>query len=144
MLFAELKFKVKTGSAKGHADKIQTFVNDMLALIPENEAEKIYFSPKIHAVDDSTIAIGQKIHFPNRGYRLSEDFHTVLNHTGQQINLEAELSTSIEDLMASTQPILKSLAEGFKFTATLKFISNMKKVLLELSKVEDDDSRKGL
>jgi hypothetical protein len=140
VLFVELKFRVKSGSAQKHAQEIQEYINSMMAIIPESEDE-IYFLPRVHAIDENTIGMGQKIHFPRSIPAVDEEFHAVLNHAGQHLHLTAELGTSIEEIMSSDEPMLKSLAKGFKITHTQCLIGNMKKLLLELSKTEDETKK---
>lgn len=62
VFFVELKFRVKPGSASGHANTISDLINQFFSKIPADEDE-IYFKPRCHAIDDSTIGIGQKLHF---------------------------------------------------------------------------------
>jgi hypothetical protein len=101
----------------------------------------MHYLPKCHALDDSTIAIGQKIHFPNKAPKLDEEFHSVLNHAGQHLHFTVELGTSIDEIMASEEPILKSLSKGFRVSHTQCLIGNLKKVFVELSKSEKDEHK---
>lgn len=101
----------------------------------------MYFIPRVCALDENTIGLGQKIHYPRKGPKIDEEFHAVLNNAGQHLYLSAELGTSIDEIMASEEPMLKSLAKGFKVTHTQCLIGNMKKLLLELSKTEDETKK---
>lgn len=48
--------------------------------------------------------------------KIDEELHSVLNHSGQHLDFTLELGASIDEVMASTEPLLKSLNRGFKFT----------------------------
>jgi hypothetical protein len=112
----------------------------MVKLIPVDA--DAYFKPKISALDDHTIAIGIKIHFPNK-MRMPDDFHQVLSHCGQHIHETFELGTSIEEIMKSEEPVLKSLTKGFTVTGSVCIVSNLKKVFMELMRNEENQEKLG-
>ena len=141
-MFVEIKISTAPGKAKEHADWLGPEILKAAAIIPESE-DDFYFKPKVSAHDDSTIAVGLKIHFPNKAPMI-QDFANVLNHCGQHIHYTVQLGTSIEDIMKSTQPVVKSVAEGFNVQAKTCIISNMKKVLMELAKDEKYGDKIGM
>jgi hypothetical protein len=57
VFYIEIRFQVKAGSAATHANELNDLYAKFFALGPKDETE-IYFKPKIHAIDDHTIAIG--------------------------------------------------------------------------------------
>lgn len=61
-------------------------------------------------IDANTIAIGQKIHYPNKAAKLDEEFHGMLNHSGQHLHLNLELAPSIDEIMSSEQSLYRNLA----------------------------------
>ena len=107
----------------------------MLKIIPDDE-HAAYFHPKVTAHDESTIAVGLKIYLRNKVPMIPE-FVPILNHAGQQIQYTIDLGTSIEKVMSSEEPLLKSLSSGFRVEAKASLISNMKRVFMELSKHEE-------
>jgi len=107
----------------------------MINLIDEAD---LYFLPKFHAIDDHTVAIGLKLHTPNKA-KLPEEFHPVLKNAGQHIHWKVELGSSIADVMNGGEPIVKALNKGFKVTHKHCVISNMKKAIMEM--VKDEEKR---
>ena len=132
--YFEIKITTEAGKATEQVDLLVPRIDALIdTLAPEDNS--IYFKPKISALDDSTIAIGLKIHFENT-QKVPEEIATVLNHAGQHAHFTVELGTSITDTMKSEEPVLKSLSKGFKVTSKVCIISNMKKIFLELAKDE--------
>lgn len=92
--------------------------------------------PKITALDECTIVIGQKLWIRNKAPMIPE-FVPILNHAGTHVHLTAELGTSLEKLMSSDEPLMKSLSNGFRVEAKSCMISNMKRVFMEMGKSEE-------
>lgn len=61
-----------------------------------------------------------------------------MNHAGQHMHVDVELGTSVEEIMASEEPMVKSLTKGFKVKYQTCFISNVKKLLLQISKSDNE------
>jgi len=96
----------------------------------------MYHKPLLTAIDDETIAIGQKVYFNNKVPMIPE-FVPILNHAGQHAHFTLELGSSIEKVMKSEEPLLKSLSEGFRVEAKTCIVSNMKRVFMEMAKSEE-------
>jgi hypothetical protein len=99
-------------------------------------AEMQYLKPKCIASNDSTLSVGVHIPFNNPA-AFPEDIQTKLKHAGQNVRLEIDLGTCVEELLASDKPLIKHLMQGFRFHIEMSVISNLKKLLLELSKNEE-------
>jgi len=140
-LFAEIRITTEAGKAQEHADYFGKEITDMVNIIPDSE-DSAYFKPKISALDDHTIAIGLKIHYPN-SFPMPDDFHQILSHCGQHIHAQLELGTSIEEIMKSEQPVLKSLTKGFSVSKKVCIVSNLKKVFMELMRNEENQEKLG-
>ena len=111
----------------------------MISVVPKEE-DGFYFNPRCHAIDDQTIAIGQKFHFSNKAKAnvIPPELHSVLNHAGQHMHFDIDLGTSVEEIMASNDSLLKLLNQGFRVQKSLCLISNFKRVLMEFSKTDDE------
>lgn len=132
----EIKFAVSPGSAESHAAAINEKLPEIFKLsIPSD----FYFRPKVLALDDSTIAIGVKVHVPFGRAKLDEDIKGVLNSAGQHIHFNVELGTSLASIFSSEEPILMSaLKGGYRVSQKVCLISNINRVIQELAKSENE------
>lgn len=134
--YVELRLGFK-GNAKHHAERFGNALKKVYDLIPSDGDEELYFKPKVLALDDNTVAVGLKIHYPNK-FPMFDDFKPILKNAGQHVHWSLELGTSLKEIFESGEPIAKLASlGGFKMQHKHCFISNLKKVLIELMKDEE-------
>jgi hypothetical protein len=137
-LYAEIRVTVTDGQASKYAADINDSMSTFISWGDANDYPLI-FKPKALAIDDNTVAIGQKFHAPIGKAKVPEDILGVLNKAGQHLHFDFALGTSVEEILESKESIAMSLLKGgFKVSTSQCLVSNLNRVLVELTKTEDE------
>jgi hypothetical protein len=135
-MFLEASLEVEAGSSAGHVAKFNEFWEKVHAVT--KEVNSFYFKPIVSAPDANHVAIGLKLHWKNKLRKgISGEIAGKLAHLEQKMNIKFNLGSSFEEIMDSGKTLIGCANEGFEVVASLTLISNIKKVLLELMKSEE-------
>jgi len=138
-VFVQFSVKTAEGKAADHVKTLTERVTKMIDTFNVKEAgDFIWKQPKIHALDENTIAVGVKAYIPCRIPNLPQDILDVLRHAEQSVNVRAELGTSLSDIMNLEDSLVNRTKDGFRIQASMSVISNLKKLLMELSNSENE------
>ena len=67
-------------------------------------------------------------------FAMPDEVLKIFENNDQKLKLELDLGVSLTDILNSGEPILKNIVHGFGARASIHYISNVKKALLELLK----------
>lgn len=78
---------------------------------------------------------------PLTGLRIPADIQLACAELDQSIKVKVDLAASVKEIYESEQPMIEQLAKGFKVSADVTLISNVKAAILENIK---DEEAKGM
>jgi hypothetical protein len=138
-LYVEIRVTVTDGQASKYAADINECLSTFISCVEEGNFYPFIFNLKALVIDDNTVAIGQKFHAPIGKAKVPEDILGVLNKAGQHLNFYFALGTSVEEILESKESITMSLLkDGFKASTSQCLVSYFNRVLVELTKTEDE------